>query len=171
MMTRYSAVGGVSVARVTFRMVHSATRYAIVPAVVCALVLSSPARTVSAQEAPATTSTDDDESDTKASNEKKNEKGEPQDEASVARAMTAQTPSKTGKEKKPPPTITGIADAYTDSGTWAVGIGHSASRKMDKIRYSGVFGYADVKLPGDVAECRTDRWFGAEPYEAWRNHE
>ena len=154
-------------ARVTVRMAHSATRYAIVPAVVCALVLSSPARTVSAQEAPTTTSANDDESDTKASNEK----GGPQDEASVPRAMTAQTPSKTGKEKKPPPTITGIAAAYTDSGTWAVGIGHSASWKKDKIRYSGVLGYADVKLPGDVAECRTDRWFGAEPYEAWRNHE
>ena len=154
-------------ARVTFRMAHSATRYAIVPAVVCALVLSSPARTVSAQEAPTTTSANDDESDTKASNEK----GGPQDEASVPRAMTAQTPSKTGKEKKPPPAITGFAAAYTDSGTWAVGIGHSASWKKDKIRYSGVLGYADVKLPGDVAECRTDRWFGAEPYEAWRNHE
>ena len=153
-------------ARVTVRMAHSATRYAIVPAVVCALVLSSPARTVSAQEAHTTTSANDDESDTKASNEK----GGPQDEASVPRAMTAQTPSKTGKEKKPPPTITGIAAAYTDSGTWAVGIGHSASWKKDKIRYSGVLGYADVKLPGDVAECRTDRWFGAEPYEGWRDH-
>ena len=158
-------------ARVTVRMARSATLYAIVPAVVCALVLSFPARTLSAQEAPATTSADDDESNIKAPSEKKKNKGGPQDEASVPRAMTAQTPSKTGKEKKPPPTITGIAAAYTDSGTWAVGIGHSASWKKDKIRYSGVLGYADVKLPGDVAECRTDRWFGAEPYEAWRNHE
>ena len=153
-------------ARVTVRMARSATRYAIVPAVVCALVLSFPARTVSAQEAPATTSADDDKSDTKASNEKAG----PQGEARVPRAMTAQTPSKTGKEKKPPPTITGIAAAYTDSGTWAVGIGHSASWKKDKIRYSGVLGYANVKLPGGVAGYRLDGEFGAEPYEAWRDH-
>jgi hypothetical protein len=72
-------------------------------------------------------------------------KGEPQDEASVPRAMTTQTPSKTGKEKKPPPTITGIAAAYTDSGTWGGGIGHSASWKKDRIRYSGALGYANVK--------------------------
>jgi hypothetical protein len=158
-------------------MAHAATRYAIIPAVVCALVLSFPARTFSAQEAPATTSADDDESDTTASNEKKKKKGGgsflpipifitepaigvglgaalgyfhkkkgvPQDEASIPRAMTTQTPSKTGKEKKPPPTITGIAAAYTDSGTWAVGIGHSASWKKDEIRYAGVLGYANVK--------------------------
>ena len=165
-------------ARVTVRMARSATRYAIVPAVVCALVLSFPARTVSAQEAPATTSADDDESDKKASKEKKKikvggasflpipifitepaiglglgaalayfhkKKDGSEGEESVPLAMTTQTPSKTGKEKKPPPTITGIAAAYTDSGTWGAGVGHSASWKKDRIRYSGVLGYAEVK--------------------------
>jgi len=50
----------------------------------------------------------------------------------------------TGKEKKRPPTISGIAAAYTDEGTWAVGAGHSASWRKDRIRYKGVLGYANI---------------------------
>jgi hypothetical protein len=73
---------------------------------------------------------------------KKGDKGE---KASVSRVMTSQTPSKTGKKRKPPPTITAVAGAYTDSGTWAAGVGHSASWKKDRIRYAGAVGYADVK--------------------------
>jgi hypothetical protein len=72
-------------------------------------------------------------------------KGGPQDEASVPRAMTTQTPAETGKRKKPPPTITGVAAAYTDNGTWGAGIGHSTSWKKDRIRYSGAIAYANIK--------------------------
>ena len=72
-------------------------------------------------------------------------KGDQGEEASVSRVMTTQTPGESGRKKKPPPTITGIAGAYTDSGTWAAGIGHSASWKRDRIRYSGAIAYANVK--------------------------
>jgi hypothetical protein len=66
-------------------------------------------------------------------------------EASIPRAMTSHTPTETGRQRKPPPTITGVAAAYTDNGTWAAGIGHSASWKKDTVRYSGAIAYADVK--------------------------
>ena len=50
----------------------------------------------------------------------------------------------TDKEKKRPPTISGVAAAYTDEGTWAVGVGHSASWRKDRIRYKGVLAYANI---------------------------
>ena len=65
--------------------------------------------------------------------------------SSLPSAMSAGTVGKTGKEKKPPPTITAVAAAYTDSGTWGGGIGHSASWRRDTIRYSGGLGYADIR--------------------------
>jgi hypothetical protein len=68
------------------------------------------------------------------------------DVSDVAPAYTAGTPPGSGKDRetKRPPTITGIAGAYTDNGTWAAGIGHSASWKEDRIRYQGAIAWADV---------------------------
>lgn len=64
----------------------------------------------------------------------------------MAPAYTTGTPpgSSGDKETKRPPTITGVAAAYTDNGTWAVGAGHSASWKEDRIRYQGLLAYANV---------------------------
>lgn len=67
------------------------------------------------------------------------------EEAAVPRALSTQSAGKTGKKKKPPPTITGVAGAYTDNGTWAAGVGHSTSWKNDTIRYSGAIAYANIK--------------------------
>lgn len=58
--------------------------------------------------------------------------------------LTAETAAKTGKRQKVPPTISGIAAAYTESGTYAIGLAHSASWKRDRIRYLGAIGYAHV---------------------------
>ena len=48
------------------------------------------------------------------------------------------------REKKPPPTVTAVALAYTDNGTWAGGIGHMNSWREDTIRYTGALAYANV---------------------------
>jgi len=68
------------------------------------------------------------------------------EDPTLAPAFTTGTPptEATEKEKKRPPTISGIAAAYTDEGTWAVGVGHSASWKKDRIRYVGALAYANI---------------------------
>jgi hypothetical protein len=74
-------------------------------------------------------------------------KGDDEDRSdNIAPAYTTGTSpgSGTGKAFKRPPTISGVAAAYTDNGTWAVGVGHSASWKEDRIRYQGLLGYANV---------------------------
>jgi hypothetical protein len=58
--------------------------------------------------------------------------------------LTADTAPKAGKQQKVPPTISGIAAAYTEKGTWFVGFGHSASWRKDRIRYTGAIAYAHV---------------------------
>jgi hypothetical protein len=72
-------------------------------------------------------------------------KGEAESEATIPRAMTTSTPRETARKKKRPPTISGIAAAYTDSGTWGAGIGHTRSNRRDSVRYSGAIGYATIK--------------------------
>jgi len=64
----------------------------------------------------------------------------------IAPAYTTSTPPGSGrdKESKRPPTITGVAAAYTDTNTWVVGAGHSASWKKDTIRYQGALAYANI---------------------------
>lgn len=64
----------------------------------------------------------------------------------VAPAFTTGTPPGTGgdEETRRPPTITGVAAAYTDKETWLVGLGHSASWRRDRVRYAGVLAYANV---------------------------
>ncbi len=37
-----------------------------------------------------------------------------------------------------------FAAAYTENGTWGVGLAHTASWKKDRIRYTGAVGYAHV---------------------------
>jgi hypothetical protein len=59
-------------------------------------------------------------------------------------ALTADTAAKAGKRQKVPPTISGIAAAGTENGTWGVGIAHSASWKKDRIRYTGLLGYVHL---------------------------
>jgi len=73
------------------------------------------------------------------------QQGDGESRASIPSAMTTGTPGDTTRKKKRPPTITGIAAAYADSGTWGAGIGHTSSWRKDRIRYVGVLGYADVK--------------------------
>jgi hypothetical protein len=63
---------------------------------------------------------------------------------SHAPVLTADTAPKVGTRQKVPPTISGIAAAYTEDGTWAVGLAHTASWKKDRIRYKGGVGYAHV---------------------------
>ena len=63
---------------------------------------------------------------------------------SHAPAFTADTAANVGKQQKVPPTISGVAAAYTESGTWGVGLAHTASWKKDRIRYTGAIGYAHV---------------------------
>ncbi|MCK5377115.1 MAG: BamA/TamA family outer membrane protein [Acidobacteria bacterium] len=74
----------------------------------------------------------------------------------LAPALTANTTAKTGKQQKVPPTVSGIAAAYTDKGTWGVGIAHSASWSRDKIRYVGAAGYAHVV---------STFYFGDQPFD------
>jgi hypothetical protein len=62
----------------------------------------------------------------------------------LAPALTAETAAQVGKRQKAPPTISGVAGAYTEKGTWGFGGAHSASWKKDTIRYLGVVGYAHV---------------------------
>jgi hypothetical protein len=73
---------------------------------------------------------------------KKNEDGA--SSGSLAPAFTGDTAAKAGKQQKVPPTISGIAAAYTENGTWGVGLAHTASWKRDRIRYTGAIGYAHV---------------------------
>ncbi|MEX1311353.1 MAG: BamA/TamA family outer membrane protein [Candidatus Sulfomarinibacteraceae bacterium] len=73
-------------------------------------------------------------------------RGGDEDDDSIPPAITIGTSpaSGRGKESKRPPTITGIAAAYTDKETWAVGLGHSASWAGDRIRYAGFVAYANL---------------------------
>ena len=63
---------------------------------------------------------------------------------SIAPVLTADTAPKAGKQQKVPPTISAIAAAYTEKGTWFVGLAHSASWRKDRIRYVGAIAYAHV---------------------------
>jgi hypothetical protein len=58
--------------------------------------------------------------------------------------FTADTAAEVGNQQKVPPTVSGIAAAYTEKGTWGVGVAHSASWKKDRIRYKGALGYAHI---------------------------
>lgn len=78
------------------------------------------------------------------------------DPNSLAPAYTADTATKAGREKKVPPTISGVAAAYTDKGTWGAGIGHSASWRKDTIRYAGAVGYAHIV---------STFYFGDQPFD------
>jgi hypothetical protein len=75
---------------------------------------------------------------------------------SLAPAFTADSGSKAGRRQKAPPTISGVAAAYTEKGTWGVGLGHSASWKKDTIRYAGAIGYANIV---------STFYFGDQPFD------
>jgi len=66
---------------------------------------------------------------------------------SMSPALTTGTPPDQATEdgKKRPPTITGVAAAYTVDGTWGIGVGHSASWRDDRIRYKGALAYVNVE--------------------------
>jgi hypothetical protein len=46
--------------------------------------------------------------------------------------------------REAPPVVTGVAGAYTNSRTWAAGVGHSNNWKNDSVRYTGALGAARV---------------------------
>jgi hypothetical protein len=75
---------------------------------------------------------------------------------SMAPALTENSAARTGKGQKVPPTVSGIAAAYTDKGTWGVAFAHSASWSKDRIRYKGVVGYANVV---------STFYFGDQPFD------
>jgi hypothetical protein len=75
---------------------------------------------------------------------------------SLSPAFTADSATTVGKGQKVPPTVSGIAAAYTDKGTWGLGLAHSASWSEDRIRYKGAVGYAHVV---------TTAYFGDQPFD------
>jgi hypothetical protein len=86
---------------------------------------------------------------------KKKDEDEPTKD-SLAPVLTADSGSKAGRRQKAPPTISGVAAAYTDKGTWGVGFGHSASWKKDTIRYAGAIGWANIV---------STFYFGDQPFD------
>lgn len=45
-----------------------------------------------------------------------------------------------------PPSVSGVAAAYTRNDSWILGGFHQGSYKKDRIRYTGVLGYANINL-------------------------
>jgi len=86
----------------------------------------------------------------------KKKHGDDSETDSLTPAFTADTAAKVGKQKKVPPTVSGIGAAYTDKGTWGVALAHSASWSKDKIRYTGAVGYAHVV---------STFYFGDQPFD------
>jgi len=64
--------------------------------------------------------------------------------SAVGPAMTMGSTEAQHHRKESPPDVTGVAAAYTDKGSWVVGIGHSGSWAKDTIRYKGAIAYADL---------------------------
>lgn len=71
--------------------------------------------------------------------EKSGEKGD-----NVSSLQTPRSIAASQKSQKKPPSITGVAGGYTESGTWFGAIGHSASWREDAIRYGGAAAYTDI---------------------------
>ena len=72
------------------------------------------------------------------------------------RVSTAGSMGKTGKEKQPPPTATGIFGFYTNNDTHGYGIGHSASLKDDKYRLMGALARLNVNATIYLSEIPLD---------------
>ena len=72
------------------------------------------------------------------------------------RVSTAGSMGKTGKEKQPPPTATGIFGFYTNNDTHGYGIGHSASIKDDKFRLMGALARLNVNATIYLSEIPLD---------------
>lgn len=70
--------------------------------------------------------------------------GDDSDSDDIPPVLTIEAFEDRENTKKPPPTVTAVAGAYTDNGTWAGGIAHSASWRQDTIRYVGALAYANV---------------------------
>lgn len=64
-----------------------------------------------------------------------------QDETRLA---TLESMSEYSTPRQAPPVVTGVAGAYTVSGTWLGAIGHTNNWKNDSIRYAGVLALANV---------------------------
>lgn len=64
--------------------------------------------------------------------------------SSHAPVLTSDSAAEVGKQQKVPPTISGVAAAYTEKGTWAIGLAHTASWRKDRMRYTGAIGYAHI---------------------------
>jgi len=85
----------------------------------------------------------------------KKKDGESSDER-LAPGLTASTAGDPGRGQKRPPTVSGIAAAYTDKGSWGAGLGHYASWAEDTIRYKGALGYVNVE---------SEFWFLNRPFD------
>lgn len=55
---------------------------------------------------------------------------------SVPRATTPTSIGQMDNDRSAPPVATGVFGAYTNSGTWAAGIGHTNNWREDRIRYT-----------------------------------
>jgi len=86
----------------------------------------------------------------------KKKHGDDSETDSLAPAFTADSATGVGKGQKVPPTVSGIAAAYTDKGTWGVGLAHTASWSKDRIRFKGVVGYAHIV---------STFYFGDQPFD------
>ncbi|MEX1311342.1 MAG: BamA/TamA family outer membrane protein [Candidatus Sulfomarinibacteraceae bacterium] len=74
----------------------------------------------------------------------------------VEPAVTLASASPDRDPRQQPPTISGVAAAYTEKGSWGVGLGHFASWAGDTIRSNSVVGYANINA---------DFWFFGLPLE------
>ena len=69
---------------------------------------------------------------------------------------TLKTATSDRSGQKPPPTITGVAGGYTNTGTWAAAVGHSTSWRQDTIRYVGALAYTNVNFSYYLLDHSTD---------------
>ncbi len=72
-------------------------------------------------------------------------KHQPESEAqSLSPIQSVESATNVDKQHKVPPTISGVAAAYTEKGTWGGGFAHTASWRQDRMRYTGAIGYAHI---------------------------
>ena len=67
-----------------------------------------------------------------------------QPESDQPRVTTANKLAETGRDRKPPPTATGVFAAYTSNDTKAIGLGHSRTFGDDTWRFTAAVADADV---------------------------
>lgn len=84
-------------------------------------------------------------------------KGESAAASDIVPGLTNGNVEDLGSRRQRPPDISGIAAAYTERGSWGVGVGHSASWRHDRVRYFGAVGYTNIDA---------EFWFLNLPFDA-----